>query len=107
MPACQAIGLGANPLPPLATFDLIEWVDAIRISISPCKPERDMKTVGTVFGILLALVGCVWFFQGIGVLPGSFMSGQRIWAIYGAIAVVMGAALVLASRRAGARKPPQ
>ena len=65
-----------------------------------------MKIAATVFGILLALIGCVWFVQGIGVLPGSFMSGRKIWAIYGAIAVVVGVAILAASRRP-AKNPPR
>ena len=37
--------------------------------------------------LMLDLAGAVWILQGIGVLPGSFMTGQVEWAIYGAIAV--------------------
>jgi hypothetical protein len=58
-----------------------------------------MKTLGRILGVLLVFVGCVWFLQGIGVLPGSFMSGQRTWAAYGAIAVGIGAAILWATRR--------
>jgi hypothetical protein len=58
-----------------------------------------VKLVGTIAGLLLALVGCVWVAQGIGVLPGSFMSGQTKWAVYGAIAVVAGLAIIWLSRR--------
>jgi hypothetical protein len=53
-----------------------------------------MKIVGNVLGVLLVLAGCVWFLQGIGVLPGSFMSGQTRWAVYGGGAVVIGAAVL-------------
>ena len=35
-----------------------------------------MKRVLTVLGVLLVILGAVWFFQGIDVLPGSFMTGQ-------------------------------
>jgi hypothetical protein len=45
------------------------------------------------------LVGCVWFLQGVGVLPGSFMSGQTKWAVNGGISIVVGIALIWASRR--------
>ena len=46
------------------------------------------------------LVGCVWFLQGINVLPGSFMTGQTKWAIYGAVLVLAAVVLlVLANRR--------
>jgi hypothetical protein len=58
-----------------------------------------MKTLGTVVGVLLALVGCVWILQGMGVLPGSFMSGQRKWAINGAIALAAVVVIFWASRR--------
>jgi hypothetical protein len=58
-----------------------------------------MKIAATVVGVLLMLVGCVWFLQGIGVLPGSFMSGQTRWAINGGIAFFIGLVLIVASRR--------
>jgi hypothetical protein len=35
--------------------------------------------------ILCGLTGMVWIFQGIGVLPGSFMTGQITWAAIGAV----------------------
>jgi hypothetical protein len=63
-------------------------------------PEAKMRIVLSVIGILLALAGAVWFLQGINVLPGSFMTGQTRWAIYGALAVIAGAGLLrLANRR--------
>jgi hypothetical protein len=49
---------------------------------------------------LLILIGLVWFFQGIGVLPGSVMTGQTRWALYGGLAVLIGcASLILGLRR--------
>jgi hypothetical protein len=61
-----------------------------------------MKIALRVIGILLILAGGVWFLQGINVLPGSFMTGQIQWAIYGALAAIAGiAALALANRRKG------
>jgi hypothetical protein len=39
---------------------------------------------------LLLLTGSIWFLQGIGVLPGSFMTGQSRWALYGALAFLLG-----------------
>ena len=58
-----------------------------------------MKTILGIFGLLLILTGVVWFFQGIGVLPGSFMSGQTFWAVAGFLAVISGAVLVRRWRR--------
>jgi len=40
------------------------------------------------------LAGAVFFFQGIGVIPGSFMTGRSEWAVIGA-ALVAGAAALL------------
>ena len=58
-----------------------------------------MRIALTVTGILLMLVGAVWFLQGINVLPWSFMTGQMRWAAYGAIAFVAGAVAVYRARR--------
>jgi hypothetical protein len=59
-----------------------------------------MKIVLNLIGVLLILGGGVWFLQGINVLPGSFMTGQTQWAIYGAIAILIGiGAIVFANRR--------
>jgi hypothetical protein len=45
------------------------------------------------------LFGAVWFLQGINVLPGSFMTGQIRWAVYGGIAIAAGVALLLTAKR--------
>ena len=58
-----------------------------------------IRTLLTVLGGMLILSGAVWFFQGIGVLPGSFMSGQIQWAVYGGLAVVVGGGVVYFARR--------
>jgi hypothetical protein len=56
-----------------------------------------VKIVVTVFGVLVILMGAVWFLQGINVLPGSFMTGQVRWAINGGIAILVGAILIVAA----------
>ncbi|MBA4319242.1 MAG: hypothetical protein C0412_12645 [Flavobacterium sp.] len=53
------------------------------------------KIILNIFGILLILGGGVWILQGINVLPGSFMTGQIRWAIYGGIAAVVGVGLLV------------
>ena len=54
--------------------------------------------------LVLELVGWVWVLQGIGVLPGSFMSGQTVWAAIGVLLVLIANAallvLIRSSRRA-------
>jgi len=55
--------------------------------------------VRMIIGIVLVAIGVVWFFQGIGVIHGSFMTGEVLWAVIGAIAVFLGGSLVRGSRR--------
>ncbi len=62
-----------------------------------------MRITLRIVGVLLVLSGGVWFLQGINVLPGSFMTGQIRWAVYGGLAMVAGVVLLLVNwRRRGA-----
>jgi hypothetical protein len=45
--------------------------------------------------LLCELVGWVWILQGIGILPGSFMSGQALWAVIGVVVIMIGNVLFL------------
>jgi hypothetical protein len=58
-----------------------------------------VKIVLSIIGILLILAGGVWFLQGINILPGSFMTGQIQWVVYGAIAVIVGIGLLVVANR--------
>jgi hypothetical protein len=58
-----------------------------------------MKLSLRIAGVILALMGAVWFLQGLSVLGGGFMVGQTRWVVNGAIAVVIGLGLVAASRQ--------
>ena len=58
-----------------------------------------MRYVLLVVGGLMALVGGVWLLQGVGVLPGSFMTGQTFWAVVGALILVVGGILAFAGFR--------
>jgi hypothetical protein len=58
-----------------------------------------MRIALYVAGALCALVGCVWFLQGVNVLPGSFMTGQTRWAVYGALVFLVGVGLFVAAGR--------
>jgi len=61
-----------------------------------------MRIFLNIIGGLLTLIGVGWFLQGINVLPGSFMTGQIQWAIYGGLAAAVGIGLlVFANRRKG------
>lgn len=58
-----------------------------------------MRILLIVVGLALMLFGAIWFLQGINVLPGSFMTGQTQWAVYGGIAFVIGVFAVYRARR--------
>ena len=50
-----------------------------------------MSPMPRAIGIVLIVVGGVWFLQGIGVAKGSVMTGSTLWGIIGAILLVAGA----------------
>lgn len=58
-----------------------------------------MKATLNIVGAILVVFGAIWFLQGINILPGSFMTGQIRWAVYGGIAVAAGIALLLVANR--------
>ena len=58
-----------------------------------------MRTTLNILGGIFIFLGIVWILQGINILPGSFMTGQMQWAIYGAIAAAVGVVLLVAARR--------
>ena len=53
-----------------------------------------MRLATRIVAVLALLAGVVFFFQGIGVIPGSFMTGRSEWAVIGA-ALVAGAVALL------------
>ena len=58
-----------------------------------------MKLGINVVGVLVALMGVVWFFQGIGVIQGSFMSNTSQWTIIGLICVIIAVGLLIYNNR--------
>ena len=58
-----------------------------------------MRSVLTIVGLILVAFGLIWILQGIGVLPGSFMSGQPKWALIGSVTALCGVGLAAAARR--------
>jgi hypothetical protein len=53
----------------------------------------------TALAIFSGLTGIVWILQGIGVLPGSFMTGQIVWAAIGAVLLFVSGLLLWAAYR--------
>jgi hypothetical protein len=60
-----------------------------------------MRPTVRILAVIALLAGIVFFFQGIGVIPGSFMTGRSEWAVIGAALVAGAAALFWLSGRVG------
>ena len=63
-----------------------------------------LKIGGTILGALCVLMGVVWIFQGINVLPGSFMTGDINWSYRGGVLAVAGLVLLFVSLVVGRKK---
>jgi hypothetical protein len=58
-----------------------------------------MKLSRLAISIVLLLVGLVWIGQGTGLIGGSAMSSQSIWALIGVVLVVAAAGVAWTARR--------
>ena len=58
-----------------------------------------MRPTRLVLAAVLALAGLVWLGQGLGLIPGSFMTGSLFWAAVGVVLLVLAAVLVFIERR--------
>lgn len=58
-----------------------------------------MRIALNVAGVFCLITGCVWILQGINVLPGSFMTGQTKWAVYGAFLLAVGVGVLITANR--------
>jgi hypothetical protein len=59
-----------------------------------------------VIGVLLCIVGGVWFLQGIGVLKGSFMTGTAFWTVVGVILLALGVRMIVRGARPDKHSAP-
>lgn len=66
-----------------------------------------MEPMVLLLAVLLVLGGGVWLAQGLNLpfAPGSFMSGDPVWVVIGA-AAVLGGVVIAARELAGRRKEP-
>ena len=62
-----------------------------------------MRVASLILGVIAIFAGGVWILQGSGVLPGSFMTGQRMWLFIGIIVAIVGLALAYNGIRRPAR----
>ena len=63
--------------------------------------DHPMNIALLLGGVLLGLTGVVWILQGFNVLPGSFMTGQMIWAYIGIAVSMIGSVVIWIAVRGG------
>jgi hypothetical protein len=61
--------------------------------------SRAARIVIVVVGALAVLAGCVWIGQGLGLIPGSVMTGDRTWFYIGLALVAVGVILLVSGLR--------
>jgi hypothetical protein len=62
--------------------------------------SRTPRIVLGAIGAVLSLIGLIWTLQGLGLIPGSFMTGNRTWLAIGLVCLAAGIlALIIAVRR--------
>jgi hypothetical protein len=61
--------------------------------------NRVSRVVVIVAGAILLLVGIVFGGQGLGLIPGSFMTGDRTWFYIGLALAFVGVVLLLIALR--------
>lgn len=62
-----------------------------------------MRPSRLLLAALFALVGLVWIGQGLGYIPGSFMTGSAFWAAVGVVLLVVAAVMIVLERRTTSR----
>ena len=50
-------------------------------------------------GAVVTIVGLIWTLQGLGVIPGSFMTGNRTWLYIGLVCLASGIFAVIIAVR--------
>ena len=60
---------------------------------------RTLRAILIVLGSIALVAGAIFAGQGIGVIPGSFMTGDSTWLVVGIILAVIGVVLLVVALR--------
>ena len=66
-------------------------------------PSQPVRVALVVVGGFAVVVGGVWIGQGLNLIPGSFMTGNRMWFYLGILVALAGAVLVVVGLRSRRR----
>jgi len=67
---------------------------------------RSTSWMSIVLGVVALAIGGLWIGQGLGFIPGSFMTGDPTWFYIGLVVAVVGIVLI-ALALARSRHPPR
>lgn len=69
--------------------------------------NRLPRVISIVIGVIALLLGGLWIGQGLNFIPGSFMTGNKMWFWIGLVVAVVGVvAIVLGVRRRAVTRRP-
>lgn len=60
------------------------------------------RTISIVLGVIALMLGGLWIGQGLNFIPGSFMTGNKMWFWIGLVVAIVGVVLIVL----GLRRPP-
>ena len=67
--------------------------------------SRPVRITLIIVGVLALMIGGVWIGQGLNLIPGSVMSGDRTWFYIGILVAVVGVVLLVLGLRRAPRDP--
>ena len=62
------------------------------------------RIVMIMIGAFAVVVGLIWIGQGLNIIPGSFMTGNKTWFVIGLVVVVVGVVLLVRTLRPRSRR---
>jgi hypothetical protein len=68
---------------------------------SPKDTWAGLSPLRRAVGLVMFVVGAVWLVQGLGLARGSVMTGNTLWAVLGAVVLVIGLAVLNVRRPKG------
>jgi hypothetical protein len=97
----QPVTVFLPPIMDISTVDPLPSLQMLGIAGRSLGARKDLHSMWlkVILGVILVLLGAVWIGQGFGVILGSFMTGQMIWAIIGLFLVVIGLRLLWTALR--------
>ena len=62
------------------------------------------RIVMIMIGAFAVVVGLIWIGQGLNLIPGSFMTGDRTWLVIGLVLLVAGVVVLVRALRRPTRR---